>query len=245
MKKKTILILGGKSDIAIALAHEFAKNENKIILAGRNIHSLENEKKVIMSQHSVEVILYEFDVLNLSDHLKLINELKDLPCTIISTIGLLGNQVESELNPTKAIDVIKSNFEGPALILLRFAKKFEERGYGTLVGFSSVAGERGRASNYIYGSAKSGFTTFLSGLRNKFSSKGVHVITVLPGYVFTKMTKNMNLPKLLTAQPKEVAKDVIRALNNKKNVIFTPKIWKLIILILKLIPENLFKRTKL
>ena len=102
-----------------------------------------------MSQHSVEVILYEFDVLNLSDHLKLINELKYLPCTIISTIGLLGNQVESELNPTKAIDVIKSNFEGPALILLRFAKKFEERGYGTLVGAATGNAAKRMTKNCI------------------------------------------------------------------------------------------------
>ena len=245
MRKETILILGAKSDIGIALAYEFAKNKNNIILAGRNISSLENEKKNIISQYSVEVVLYEFDVLDLSNHSKLINELKDLPSTVVSTIGLLGNQVEDELNPEKAINVIKSNYEGPALIFLRLAKKFEERGYGTLVGFSSVAGERGRASNYIYGSAKSGFTVFLSGLRNKFSSKGVHVMTVLPGYVFTKMTKNMNLPKFLTAQPKEVAQDVVRALKKKKNIIITPRIWKLIIIILKLIPENIFKKTKI
>ena len=245
MNKETILILGAKSDIGIALAHEFAKNKNKIILAGRNIVKLENERKAIMSLYSVEVVLHEFNVLNLSDHLKLINELKNLPSIVISTIGLLGNQDEDELNSEKAIKVIKSNYEGPALIFLKFAKKFEQRGYGTLVGFSSVAGERGRANNYIYGSAKSGFTTFLSGLRNKYSSKGVHVITVLPGYVFTKMTKNMNLPKFLTAQPKEVAQDVVKALSNNKNIIFTPSIWRLIIFILKLIPESLFKKTNI
>ncbi len=245
MNKETILILGAKSDIGIALAHEFAKNKNKIILAGRNIIKLENERKAIMSLYSVEVVLHEFNVLNLSDHLKLINELKNLPSIVISTIGLLGNQDEDELNSEKAIKVIKSNYEGPALIFLKFAKKFEQRGYGTLVGFSSVAGERGRANNYIYGSAKSGFTTFLSGLRNKYSSKGVHVITVLPGYVFTKMTKNMNLPKFLTAQPKEVAQDVVKALSNNKNIIFTPSIWRLIIFILKLIPESLFKKTNI
>ena len=245
MKMGTILILGAKSDIGIALAHEFAKNKNKILLAGRNINKLENERKIIVSQYQVEVLLYEFDVLDISNHSKLINELNDLPSTVVSTIGLLGDQAENELNIEKATNVIKSNFEGPALILLRFAKKFEKRGYGTLIGFSSVAGERGRANNYIYGSAKSGFTTFLSGLRNKFSSKGVHVITVLPGYVLTKMTKNMNLPKFLTAQPKEVAQDVFEALKKKKNVIFTPSIWKAIVFILKLIPENIFKKTKL
>lgn len=113
------------------------------------------------------------------------------------------------------------------------------------MGFSSVAGERGRSKNYIYGSAKAGFTAFLSGLRNRLSSKGIHVLTVLPGYVFTKMTKNLNLPKFLTAQPWEVARDIVVAVKKRKNVIFTPSIWRLIIFIIKLIPENLFKKTNI
>ena len=245
MISDTVLILGAKSDIGIALAHEFAKTGNQIFLAGRNIYELENEKKKLEMENSVKVSLYEFDALDLSNHSEFIDKLTVLPSIVISTIGLLGDLNENEINLQKFSNIMRSNYEGPASIFLLFAKKFEERGRGKLVGFSSVAGERGRAKNYIYGSAKAGFTTFLSGLRNKFSSKGVQVLTVLPGYVSTKMTKNMNLPKFLTAEPNKVAKDVVIALKKNKNVIFTPVIWKLIILVLKLIPENIFKRTKI
>src|ERR1700709_2942426 len=100
---------------------------------------------------------------------------------------------------------MRTNYEGPALILGMFAERFLKRGAGSIIGISSVAGDRGRGSNYIYGSAKAGFSAFLSGLRNRLASKGVHVITVKPGFVDTKMTEGMNLPSLLTAQPEEVA----------------------------------------
>ena len=245
MKNKSVLFLGALSDIAKSTIQKFGENGYDLQLAARNIDDLKKLSTDLKIRYNTDINVYEFDILKTENHQNFIKNLKEIPSIVICAVGLLGEQKENENDTELRVKVLRTNYEGPVNIISDFANIFENRGFGTIVGISSVAGDRGRASNYIYGSAKSGFTTFLSGLRNKFSSKGVHVITVLPGYVFTKMTKNMNLPKLLTAQPKEVAKDVIRALNNKKNVIFTPKIWKLIILILKLIPENLFKRTKL
>ena len=246
MKVDTILILGAKSDIGIALAHEFAKEGSKIILAGRNISEINEERKIIEKKYSIEVDLCEFDALNLSEHSNFINNLKVFPSIVVSTIGLMGNQKENETDLKKTINELRCNYEGPASIFLVFANEFEKRNNGgTLVGFSSVAGERGRSKNYIYGSAKAGFTAFLSGLRNRLSPKGIHVLTVLPGYVSTKMTKNLNLPKFLTAQPSKVARDIVVAVKKRKNVIFTPFIWRLIIFILKLIPESLFKKTNI
>src|SRR5690606_12784913 len=116
---------------------------------------------------------------------------------------------------------------------------------GTIVGISSVAGERGRQSNYLYGSAKAGFTAYLSGLRNALFSDNVHVVTVLPGFVYTKMTENLNLPKLLTAQPSEVADAIYAAVQKKKNTIYVRWFWKWIMLIIKCIPEFIFKKLKL
>ena len=113
-----------------------------------------------------------------------------------------------------------------------------------LVGFSSVAGERGRSSNYIYGSAKAGFSQYLSGLRSRLEGKGVHVMTVLPGYVFTKMTKSMKLPNFLTAKPDGLATYLIKAIKKKKNIIYYLPIWKIIILIIRFIPEIIFKKLK-
>ncbi len=106
----------------------------------------------------------------------------------------MGQQAENERDVQKAAVVIRSNFEGPASILAVLADRFDSRGHGTLVGVSSVAGDRGRATNYVYGSAKAGFTAFLSGLRNRLAKRGVHVVTVLPGFVATQMTEGMDLP---------------------------------------------------
>ncbi len=116
---------------------------------------------------------------------------------------------------------------------------------GTIVGISSIAGERGRATNYVYGSAKAGFTAFLSGLRNRLSSKGVNVITILPGFVATKMTEKMNLPKLLVITPKKMADVIINAVYKNKDVAFSMPIWIIIKLIVNFIPERFFKKLML
>ena len=157
----------------------------------------------------------------------------------------MGVQAENEREIKEASLVIRSNYEGPVSILSVLANCFEARGCGCLVGISSVAGERGRASNYVYGSAKAGFTAFLSGLRNRLAKKGVHVVTVLPGFVTTKMTEGMDLPKKLTAQPKEVANAIFNAVQKKQNIIYTRPVWRFIMIIIRNIPEQIFKRLKL
>ena len=128
----------------------------------------------------------------------------------------MGTQSKSELDLTTAMQVIQSNYAGPLIILGEIARHFEQRGSGTAVGISSVAGERGRASNYIYGSAKAGFTAFLSGLRNRLATKDIHVVTVIPGYVATKLTSNVNAPKILMAQPEEVEKLYLKLQKTEK-----------------------------
>ena len=106
-------------------------------------------------------------------------------------------------------------------------------------------GRQGRATNYVYGSAKAGFTAFLSGMRNRLAGKGVHVVTVLPGFVATQMTEGMDLPEKLTAQPQEVADAITNAVQKKRNVIYVRRIWWLIMLIIRNIPETVFKRLKI
>lgn len=245
MNKKTILILGAKSDIGMAIAHQFAKNNYNIQLAARDVSSLENDKSDISIRYDVNVSLFEFDVLKIKTHEEFVSNLNYLPNIVICSIGLLGEQKINEQSTEKHSKILRTNFEGPANILGKFANEFEVRGYGTIIGISSVAGERGRASNYIYGSSKAGLTAFLSGLRNRLSSKGVSVITVIPGYVKTKMTAKLKLPKMLTVSSNFVAKDIYRSVKYKKNVIYTPKRWYVIILIIKFLPEFLFKNIKL
>ena len=129
--------------------------------------------------------------------------------------------------------------------LAEFANRFEQRGSGCLIGISSVAGERGRATNYVYGSAKAGFTAFLSGLRNRLAKKGVHVITVLPGFVATKMTAGMDLPRKLTAKPSEVANCLFNAVQKKHNIVYVKPVWRFIMMIIRNIPEHVFKKMKI
>ena len=245
MTTKTVLILGAKSDIGIAIARKFALEGYDIQLAGRNFEEVESIKKDLQTRFDVNIKAYDFDTINYSGYLDFINKLKNLPDVVICTIGNMPPQKFCEENLDLRTNVFRANFEGPANILSEIANLFEKRSYGTIVGISSVAGERGRASNYIYGSAKAGFTAFLSGLRNRLYKSNVNVITVLPGPVFTKMTKGLPLPKLLTNTKENVADDIFKAVINKKDIVYTSKIWKLLIFIIKLIPEGIFKTKKI
>jgi decaprenylphospho-beta-D-erythro-pentofuranosid-2-ulose 2-reductase len=137
---------------------------------------------------------------------------------------------------------IQVNFTGAVSILNIVANDFEQRGKGSIIGISSVAGDRGRQSNYIYGSAKAGFTAYLSGLRNRLAKSGVHVMTVKPGFCRTKMTENLQLPAALTAEPDQVAHSVFQGLDQKHNVVYTLWMWRWIMLIIRMIPEFIFKK---
>ncbi len=245
MKKDTILILGALSDIGKSIAHQFALSGYDLQLAARNKEKLKSLSDDLKIRYEVNIEIYEFDVLEIHTHADFIKNLSHLPNILICTVGYLGEQKENETNIQLRLSVIRTNYEGPTNIISEFANLFEERNSGTIVGISSVAGERGRKNNYIYGSAKAGFTTFLSGLRNRLSAKNVHVLTVLPGTVYTKMTLGLKLPNLITTYPNKVAKDVFFGVLKKKNIIYSMGIWRLIMIIIKFIPESLFKKTNL
>lgn len=245
MTKPPVLILGARSDIGKAVAHKFAALGHPIQLAARNVSALETDKTDIELRYRVSVSLHEFDALATDMHEVFVAGLPELPQIAICAVGLMGQQAVNESDFSGAARVMRSNYEGPASILALLANGFEERGSGTIVGISSVAGDRGRATNYVYGSAKAGFTAFLSGLRNRLAKRCVHVVTVLPGFVATQMTEGMDLPAKLTAEPSEVADAIAGAVERKKDVIYIRPIWRLIMLIIKNIPEWIFKRLKI
>lgn len=245
MTKPPVLILGARSDIGKAAAHAFAALGHPIQLAARRANTLDVDQSDIALRRNVDVTLHEFDALNLRLHEAFIDQLPELPEIAVCAVGLMGEQLENERDIDAASLVMRSNYEGPASILTLLASRFEDRGHGTLVGVSSVAGERGRASNYVYGSAKAGFTAFLSGLRNRLAKKGVHVVTVLPGFVATQMTEGMDLPAKLTAQPEEVGQAITQAVAKKRDIIYVRPIWRLIMIVIRNIPEKLFKNVSL
>jgi decaprenylphospho-beta-D-erythro-pentofuranosid-2-ulose 2-reductase len=240
-----VLILGATSDMARAIARAYARAGRSVILAARRSGRLAPDAADLKVRYGIEARTVEFDVLDLAGHGAFLDGLGELPSTMVSVIGFMGEQAQSEIDPAAAALVMRTNYEGPAAIMGEVANRMAARGAGTLVGISSVAGERGRASNYIYGSAKAGFTAFLSGLRNRLHGTGVHVITVLPGYVATRMTEGLETPKLLTAAPEEVAEAILKAEAHGRDVIYIRPVWCLIMAVIRAIPERMFKKTQL
>lgn len=243
--KKTVLILGAASDMARAIARAFAADGHDIQLAARSPARLEGDRADLETRYGVEVSLHAFDAVDLGSHAGFLEGLPTLPDIAVCAVGAMGTQEENAAWPEVGAQVMRANFEGPATILGHLANAMEARGSGTLVGISSVAGERGRASNYVYGAAKAGFTAFLSGLRNRLAGKGVHVVTVLPGFVNTAMTEGMDLPGALTAEPSEVGKAVVAAVEKGRDVIYVRPVWRIVMTVIRAIPERIFKKTSL
>jgi len=242
---KCILILGATSDIAISLAMKFAEQNYSLILAGRSIQDLDSLKSDISIRYEVPVWIHEFNACSFSDHNNFFSKLECVPDTTICVFGYLGDQIQAQSNWNESKKILDTNLIGAISILNIVSEKYEHQGKGSIVGISSVAGERGRQSNYIYGASKAGFTAYLSGLRNRLFKSNIHVLTVKPGFVATKMTEGLNLPKALTANPDQVALSILKGLKKKKNNIYILPVWRLIMFIIRTIPEMIFKRMDL
>lgn len=246
MKRKNVLILGAKSDIAKALADLYAKKGYNLSLACRNgSERLKNLQSDLKIRYNAEADIYDFDAISYKSHKDFYQGLIQKPDIAISVFGYLGKEDKARTDFDEAHRIIDTNYTGVVSILNIIACDFEERKSGTIVGISSVAGERGRGSNYHYGSAKAGLSAYLSGLRNHLFKSGVHVVSVKPGFVNTSMTEGMPLPGPVTAQPGKVAKDIFKAVEKKKNVIYTLWMWRYIMLIIKSVPEFIFKKLSL
>jgi len=236
-----VLIIGAKSDIAKATARKYAKQGFDLYLAARNVDELEEFTKDIITRTQRSIKLLELDILDYDSHQSFYDNLNEKPFGVISAVGYLGNQEKAQSDFSETKKIIDTNYTGVVSLFNIIAYDFEKRKSGFIVGISSVAGDRGRKSNYVYGAAKAALTTYLSGLRNRLYSAQVHVLTVKPGFVATKMTEKLDLPKKLTVQPEEVAEDIYRAQQNSKNVLYTKWIWRWVMPIIKMIPEWKFK----
>ena len=242
---KHALILGATSDIAKALAHKFAGQGFGVTLAARQSERLENVISDIEIRRNVQAQAVEFDALDYAGHTEFYNSLSPKPDVAICVFGYLGDQQLAQSDFAEAELIINVNYTGAVSILNLIANDFEQRKAGTIIGISSVAGDRGRQSNYLYGSAKAGFTAYLSGLRNRLAKANVHVITVKPGFVRTKMTADKPLPGPVTAKPEQVADDVFKAYQRQSNQVYTLWMWKYLMLVIRNIPEGIFKRLSL
>jgi short-subunit dehydrogenase len=240
-----VLILGATSDIAKALAYRFAQAGGNLTLAARGPERLAEVVSDLEIRHNVRAEAMAFDALDYSSHPGFYQSLAVKPDVAICVFGYLGEQTLAQTDFAETEKVIDSNYTGAVSILNIIANDFEGRRSGTIIGISSVAGDRGRQSNYIYGSAKAGFTAYLSGLRNRLAKSGVHVLTVKPGFVRTRMTAGLPLPGPVTAKPEQVANDVFKAYLKQQNQLYTLWMWQFIMLIIRHIPESIFKKMSL
>ena len=239
-----MLILGATSEIAHACALHFAQDGWDLCLAGRRMDALLALATELRNRTGRAVDCVEFDALNSAIHAKLWASIKDRTDAVLCSVGLLGDQTAARHDEDAADRILRSNFTGLVPLLSMAADTFEQRRRGLIIGISSVAGDRGRGSNYLYGSAKAGFTAFLSGLRARLAPSGVQVLTVKPGLVASPMLEGRDLPQHLIASPETVARDIANAVRKKRHTLYTPWYWRGIMFAVKHLPERLFIRLK-
>lgn len=241
----TWIILGATSAMARAFARAVSAEGAAVLLGGRDaedIAALAADCKLRGARLAEAVA---FDARNPSSFAAIIDRASAEEGEINAAVfvGSMPEQSAIDTDPSLIDGVVTDSHTGPARFLQMLAPLIEARGCGTVVGVGSVAGDRGRIGNYVYGSAKAGFATYLSGLRNRLTRAGGHVVTVKPGFVDTAMT--WGLPGLfLVASPEAVAADLLKAVRKKRNVIYTPFFWRYIMLIIRHIPEPIFKKMK-
>ncbi len=244
---KKALIIGATSAIAQSLADQLANGGASLFLLGRSMAKLDLIARDLELRHNVKVETAVIDFDDFAQHAPLIDRatgrLGGLDLAIVCH-GSLPDQKACEADYLLTEAEFRTNCLSAISFLGHLANRFEANGGGCLVAISSVAGDRGRQSNYVYGAAKAGLSAFLAGLRNRLYPKGVRVITVKPGFVDTPMTTHLK-KGLLMASPATVARDILRAAENGNGVLYTPWFWRWIMLVIRLIPEPIFVRLKL
>jgi decaprenylphospho-beta-D-erythro-pentofuranosid-2-ulose 2-reductase len=245
--KRPVLILGATSAIARGAASAFAARGHALYLAGRDREELERIASDLRLRHHVEVLHGHFDAEDYASHgafvERVTEETGDLHGVLVA-FGYLAEPAGAR-GAEEGAATIARNLTGAVSVLEHCAAALESRNSGGfIIGVSSVAGDRGRQSNYLYGAAKGGLSVYLQGLRNRLHPAGVRVLTVKPGFVDTRMTFGM--PGLfLVARPASVGESIARALERGRDVVYVPWFWRYVMLAVKLIPEPVFKRLKL
>lgn len=242
-----ILIVGATSAIAEATARRFAAGGDSLFLVARDTEKLTAVAEDLRVRGAREVVTRAMDADRLDDHGPMLDAaettLGHLDVVMIA-YGTLPDQARCQDSVEDSLAAWHTNAASPMALLTLVANRMERRGAGTIVAVSSVAGDRGRKSNYVYGSAKAALTTFLEGLRHRLHASGVRVVTVKPGMVDTPMTAAF--PKgPLWARPEQVGRDIHKAVERGREVVYTPFFWRLIMLVVTTLPRPLFKRTDL
>lgn len=243
----SVLILGATSRIAQQLAHRYAEAGSAVFVAARDLDEAERIAADVRIRCESLAVAGAFDALAVESHPDFVAQVEAEVGPIdvaIVAFGEMGDQQGSEEDFLAAKRVIDVNYTGAASICEAVAAKMVARGAGAIVGITSVAGDRGRQSNYFYGSAKGAFTLYLQGLRNRLYKRGVHVLTVKLGFVDTRMTYGMSTA-IPVASPEAVSRALFKAEQRREDVLYYPRFWKGIMHIIRHTPEAVFKRLSL
>jgi len=245
---KKILIIGATSTIATACARLWAVQGAEMFLVGRNQLKLEQTAADMKARGAGEVTTYVMNFSDFDAHQKMIDSclsaLKQIDIGFIAH-GTLPDQQVCEHDVNKAVEEFTINGISVIAILTKLANQFEVQRCGTLAVISSVAGDRGRPTNYLYGAAKGAVSIFCEGLRARLFKVGVHVMTIKPGFVDTPMTKELPLPARLVASPEQVSLTIVKGIERNVDTLYTPAFWTIIMLIIRSIPSFIFKRLSL
>lgn len=243
-----VLIIGATSAIATACARLWAEQGSEFFLVARNTEKLQQTAADLQARGAKAVTLYCMDATDLSAHPAMLENclsaMRQVDVALIAH-GTLPDQKACERDVTVAVQEFANNGTSVIALLTLLANQFETQRCGTLAVISSVAGDRGRPSNYLYGTAKAAVSTFCEGLRARLFKVGVHVITIKPGFVDTPMTQGLPLPAALVAKPELVAQRIVAGIERKASTLYAPSFWALIMLIIRSIPQPVFKRLNL
>ncbi|MGH3620585.1 MAG: SDR family NAD(P)-dependent oxidoreductase [Sciscionella sp.] len=240
----TVLVLGGRSEIGVAVARRLVDRGGTVVLAARRSHDLDGEEASLRAAGATEVVRVEFDADDVVRHRAILEQIvgEHGPLDVVVTaFGVLGSQRRAERDAEHALAVVHTDYVAHVSVLTHLANLLRAQGSGRLVVFSSVAGVRVRRANYVYGSAKAGLDGFASGLADALAGSGVHLLLVRPGFVIGRMTEGMR-PAPLSSTPEQVAEATVSALRRRRDVVWVPAALRPVFALLRLLPRPLWRR---
>jgi decaprenylphospho-beta-D-erythro-pentofuranosid-2-ulose 2-reductase len=245
---QSVLVLGGGSDIAAAIVRALVRDRaRRVVLAGRKPERFEPLVEELRALGAEAVDLCEFDALVVDEHERVMDqafdELDDIDLAIVA-FGVHGPRGEAQLEHDGALDVVTTNFVGAVSVLLPLARRMVEQGHGAIVVLSSVAGERGRKKNFVYGSSKAGLDAFCEGLAARLAGSGVHLMVVRPGFVRTKLTSGFQAAPLATSA-EDVAEATVDGLRRRADVVWVPAAVRWVMSFLRHVPRAVFRRLEI
>lgn len=246
-RAQNVVIIGASSAIAMALARAIAKRGGSLYLVARDLEKLQRQQQDLLLRGAVAVHQFQLDVNDLDRQVLLLHDIQSRFTVLdvfILAHGSLPDQTACEKSVSDTLQALQTNLVSSIALLTRIAPVFAAQRQGTIAVISSVAGDRGRSSNYVYGAAKAGLSVFVQGLGQRLAKSKVVVTLLKPGFVATPMTRSfVKGPLWITAE--SAAKLILRAIDSEKSLAYVPKFWWCIMLVIKLIPEALFRRMRL